>query len=112
MCSYKHETPYYTYDPAGWLLSPVRERIHCSSLHEMPQIVPVTRDWGLDLVAVGLEVNLLLALLAVALFSKLRAAKGSSRVPWRHIATTCLVAFVVFGITIIVVSVPRVVSMP
>ena len=112
MCSYQHETPYYTYDAAGWLLSPVRESIHCSSLHEMPQIVPVTRDWGLDLVAVGLEVNLLLALLAVALFSKLRAAKGSGRVPWRHIATTCLVVFVVFGITIIVISVPRVVSMP
>lgn len=112
MCSYQHETPYRTYDPAGWLLSPVRESIYCSYLHETPHIVPVTSDWGLDLVAAGLEVNILLVLLTIALFSKLRVAKGPSRVPWRHIATVCLVAIALFSATIIIVSIPRVTSMP
>lgn len=99
-------------DPVSWLLSPARESIHCSSLHETPQIVPVTSDWGLDLVTAGLEMNILLVLVVIALFSKLRATKGQSRIPWHRIAAVCLVAAAVFIVTIIIVSIPRVTSMP
>lgn len=77
MCDFS-ETPYRNDEAAGWLLSPVHRRLDCVAIHQTPYIVPVHRDWGLDLFSLSVELIIVTLLLLVAWQTRQKAPHNST----------------------------------
>lgn len=78
MCDFS-ETPYRNDEAAGWLLSPVHRRLDCVAIHQTPHIVPIHRDWGLDLFSLSIELIIVTLLLLVAWRTRQKASRDTNR---------------------------------
>lgn len=78
MCDFS-ETPYRNDEAAGWLLSPVHRRLDCVAIHQTSHIVPIHRDWGLDLFSLSIELIIVTLLLLVAWRTRQKASRDTNR---------------------------------
>lgn len=107
MCDFS-ETPYRNDESAGWLLSPVHRRLDCVAIHKTPYIIPVHRDWGLDIFSLSVELIIVTLLLLVAWQTRQKASHNSTNRKSRAvISTLSKTAAILFVAAVIAVTCMR-----
>ena len=107
MCDFS-KTPYRNDEAAGWILSPVHRRLDCVAIHQTPYIVPIHRDWGLDLFSLSVELIIVTLLLLVAWQTRQKASRNSTNRKSRTvISILSKTAAILFIATVVVVTCMR-----
>lgn len=107
MCDFS-KTPYRNDEAAGWILSPVHRRLDCVAIHQTPYIVPIHRDWGLDLFGFSLELIIVTLLLLVTWQTRQKASRNSTNRKSRAvISTLSKTAALLFIAAVVVVTCMR-----
>jgi len=106
MCDFS-ETPYRNDEAAGWILSPVHRRLDCAAIHQTPYIVPVHRDWGLDLFSLSIELIIVTLLLLVAWRTRQKASRDTNRKSRVVISILFKTAAILFVAAVIAVTCMR-----
>lgn len=103
MCDFS-ETPYRNDEAAGWLLSPVHRRLDCVAIHQTPYIVPIHRDWGLDLFGFSLELIIVTLLLLAAWRTQRKTSDNTNRKSRTVISILSKTAAILFVAAVIAVT--------
>ena len=107
MCDFS-ETPYRNDEAAGWILSPVHRRLDCVDIHKTPYIVPIHRDWGLDIFSLSVELIIVTLLLLVTWRTRQKASHNSTNRKSRAvISTLSKTAAILFVAAVIAVTCMR-----
>lgn len=106
MCDFS-ESPYRNDEAAGWLLSPVHRRLDCIPLHETSHIVPIHRDWGLDLFGFSVEIIIIILLLLVIRWTQIKTSHDANRKSRAIISILSKTTIVLFTATIVIVTCAR-----
>jgi len=107
MCDFS-ETPYRNDEAAGWILSPVHRHLDCVAIHQTSHIVPIHRDWGLDLFSLSIELIIVALLLLVAWRTQQKASHNSTNRKSRAvISTLSKTAAILFIAAVVVVTYMR-----
>lgn len=103
MCDFS-ETPYRNDESAGWLLSPVHRRLDCVAIHKTPYIIPIHRDWGLDIFSLSVELIIVTLLLLVTWRTRQKASHDTNRKSRAVISTLSKTAAILFVAAVIAVT--------
>ena len=106
MCDFS-ETPYRNDESAGWLLSPVHRRLDCVAIHQTPYIIPIHRDWGLDIFSLSVELIIVTLLLFVTWRTRQKASHDTNRKSRAVISTLSKTAAILFVAAVIAVTCMR-----
>ena len=104
MCDFS-KTPYRNDEAAGWILSPVHRRFDCIAIHQTPYIIPIHRDWGLDLFSLSVELIIVTLLLLVTWQTRQKTSRNSTNRKSRTvISILSKTAAILFVATVIAVT--------
>ena len=103
MCDFS-KTPYRNDEAAGWILSPVHRRLDCVAIHQTPYIVPIHRDWGLDLFSLSVELIIVTLLLLVAWRTQRKTSSNTNRKSRTVISILSKTAAILFVAAVIAVT--------
>ena len=103
MCDFS-KTLYRNDEAAGWLLSPVHRRLNCVAIHQTPYIVPIHRDWGLDLFGFSLELIIVTLLLLAAWRTQRKTSDNTNRKSRTVISILSKTAAILFVAAVIAVT--------